>query len=548
MLKETMNRIRDYRQSHGTSYTLRRLGQKAVQQLLGTYDRRWRRERASAAELEEQRAHQPDAGLISVVIPVYNTDPSMLAALLDSLEKQSYLNFETVLYDGANTRAETVEVLRQRSTEEPRFRVVRGGENKGISGNTNEAVKLARGEYIALCDHDDLLSPDALWRMAKCIQEKHPDMLYSDEDRITEGGKRHMDPHYKPDYCPDNLVSDNYICHFTVIRKSVLEAAGGLRTGFDGSQDHDLFLRVAEKTDRIEHLPYILYSWREVFSSKSHRDLYTCLENGCRAAVEHEAALGRKVEAVPVNKEIRLWYDIPAEASVEALVHGSSEEACQECLGELLFRTGWPKLTGSLIVAGEEERLSLINEAARTSAADYLLLLDARVTGMNRYFIREMLMYAQRDDVAGVTGVLTDGKKHITHGGFAVGMEHTAQCVNEGLFVTAGGWHDMMNKVHNVSAVSLCCLLVRRENWLDLDEAYRGGLAAVDLGIRQRQRGKWFVFTPHARAEMEPCVLLLSGKNRSPQDVARFEETWGTSLHDPCYSGRFGKKKADYHY
>ena len=543
-----IERIRKYQQSHGTAYTLKRLGQKAAQQLLGSYDRRWLRERASEEELKAQRENQPAAGLISVVIPVYNTNPVMLSELLDSLGKQSYTDFEAVLYDGASTRGETLAVLKEKSKKDNRFRVIRGAENRGISGNTNEAVTFAQGEYIALCDHDDLLTPDALWRVAECIADKHPDVIYSDEDRITQDGRRHMDPHYKPDYCPDTLISDNYMCHLTVIRKSLLEKVGGMRTGFDGSQDHDLFLRVTEKTDRIEHLPYILYSWREVFSSKSHTDLYTCLENGCRAAVEHEAALGRKADAVPVNKEIRLWYEIPEDASVEAIVHGDSEEECQECLGELQFRTDWPKLTGSIVVAGETERIALINEAARTSTADYLLILDAGATEMNRYFIREMLMYAQREDVAGVTGVLTDRKKHIIHGGFALGMEHTAQCINEGLFVTAGGWHDMMNKVHNVSAVSLCCLMVKRENWLDLDEGYRGGLAAVDLGLRQKQGGKWFVFTPHAQAQLEPCSLLLSGEERDEQDTARFEQRWGKNVYDPCYSRRFGRKKANYRF
>ena len=548
MIKNAVTRIQEYLQSHGASYTLKRLGQKAAQQFLGTYERRRKQEIATPEELRTQRENQPDAGLISVVIPVYNTDPCMLTALLDSLAVQTYLNYEAILYDGAGNRAETLAVLKARCEKEPRFRRIRGEENRGISGNTNEAVKLARGEYVALCDHDDLLAPDALWRVAECIAEKHPDLVYSDEDRITQNGRRHMDPHYKPDYCPDTLVSDNYICHLAVIRKALYKEVGGLRSGFDGSQDHDLFLRIAEKTVNIEHIPYILYSWREVFSSKSHRELWTCLVNGCRAAVEHEVKMGRKAEAVPVNKEIRLWYEIPADATVEALVHGDSEEACQECLGELEFRTDWPNLTGSILVAGENDRISLINEAARTSKADYLLMLDARVTEMNRYFIREMLMYAQRDDVAGVTGVLTDKKQKITHGGFALGMAHTVQCVNEGLYVTAGGWHDMMNKVHNVSAVSLCCLMVRRENWLDLDEGYRGGLAAADLGLRQRAAGKWFVYTPHAQAQLEPCALLLSGEERDGQDVARFEQAWGRDLHDPCYSSRFGKEKANYQF
>ena len=548
MRMKALDRILEYRRSHGTAYTLRRLGQKAAQRLLGTYDRRRKREAASEAELRKQLENPPEAGLLSVVIPVYNTDPRMLSALLDSLEAQTYRHFEAVLYDGASTRAETRSVLASRAERQPLFRVIRGSENRGISGNTNEAVKLARGEYVVLADHDDLLSPDALWRVAECVAAKHPDVIYSDEDRLSENGRRHMDPHYKPDYCPDNLVSDNYICHLAAMRRDLLEETGGLRSGFDGSQDHDLFLRLAEKTDRIEHLPYVLYSWREVFSSKSHRDLHTCLENGCRAAVEHEAALGRNASAVPVNKEIRLWYDIPRDASIEALIHGNSEEECRECLGELLFRTDWPKLSCSVIAAPEEERIPLINEAARTSVSDYLLVLDARATEMNRYFIREMLMYAQRDDVAGVTGVLTDRKRRITHGGFAVGMAHTAQCVNEGMYVTAGGWHDMMNKVHNVSAVSLGCLLVKRKNWEDLDERFRGGLASVDLGLRRRQEGKWFVFTPHAQAVLEKNALLLSGSGRNAADTALFEQKWGPQVYDPCYSPRFSRKKASYRF
>ena len=237
---------------------------------------------------------------------------------------------------------------------------------------------------------------------------------------------------------------------------------------------------------------------------------------------------------MPVNKVIRLWYSIPEAASVEALVHGDSEDACRECLGELQFRTDWSNLSGSVLVAGEKERIPLINKAARTSEADYLLLLDANMTEMNRYFIREMLMYAQRDDVAGVSGVLTDRKKRITHGGFLLGTKLAARCANEGKHVTTGEDYDMMNKVHNTAAVSLCCLMVKRENWIDLDEGYAGGLAAADIGLRQRQGGKWFVFTPHAQARLDPCALLLSGKERDARDIARFKDRWGQDVHDPC--------------
>ena len=542
-----IQRIREYRESHGTSYTLKRLGQKAVQRILGTYERKRTREALSPAELEAQRQHNPEAGLISIVIPVYNTDPQMLKELLDSIRAQTYRNYEAVLYDGCSTRQETLDLLEE-AKKDPRNRVIRGKENKGISGNTNEAVALARGEYCALCDHDDLLSPDALWRAAECIAKKHPDLVYSDEDRIPEHGGRHMDPHYKPDYCPDNLISDNYFCHLSVIRKSLLEEVGGLRSGFDGSQDHDLFLRLAEKTEKIEHLPYTLYTWRENFGSMSHRNLMTCLENGCRAVEEHEARMGRPVTAVPVNKEIRLWYDIDPMSSVEAIIHGGSDEDCEGCMSELAFLTGWGKLSGTLITGNGADRWALINEAAKESTADYLLVLEAGVGGMNRHFIREMIMYAQREDVAGVTPAIVDEKMRITHGGFAVGMDGIAQCINEGMRLTAGGWHDMMNKVHNVSAVSAGCFLVKRENWVGLDEEYRSGLVTVDMGMKAREDGKVFVFTPHATCIREKGPVLLSGTARDPKDTEKFIRKWGSDLHDRCYSGRFRKERANYQY
>ena len=164
---------------------------------------------------------------------------------------------------------------------------------------------------------------------------------------------------------------------------------------------------------------------------------------------------------------------------------------------------------------------------------------------MNRHFLWEMLMYAQRDDVAGVTPVITDEKKRILHGGFALGTEIAARCINEGMYATAGGWHDMMNKVHNVGAVSCACMLVKRSNWIPFDEGFRGGLAAADLAMRQREAGRRYVFTPHAQALAEKSEWLLNGRQRDAGDLAQLQRKWG-ELTDPCYSTRFIGKKANY--
>ena len=541
-----LSRIMEYMRSHGAAYTAHRLGQIGRQRVFGAYDRRRARELTPPEELEVQRRNPPECGLISVAVPVYNTDPRMLREMLDSLSAQTLENFEAVLYDGASTRADTRAVLDE--IQDPRFRVIHAEENRGISGNTNAAVELAKGEFVALVDHDDLLAPDALWRAAKIIARDNPDIVYTDEDRIMENSRHYMDPHYKPDWNPETLVSDNYICHLAVIRKTLLQDVGGLRTGFDGSQDHDLFLRLGEKTDKIAHIPKVLYSWREVKSSRSHLDLQTCLESGCRAAEEHEARMGRRVSAVPVNKVIRLWYDVDPETRVEALIHGESEEECRACLQELQERTTWRNLSAALLVTDAENRFAALNEAAAGSEADVLLVLEAGVYGMNRHFIRELLMYAQMDGVAGVTPVLTDSRGRITHGGFAVGLDAAAACLHEGLRAAAGGTYDIMNKVHNVSAVSPCCMMVRRDAWADFDPVFRTGLAGADLGLAQRKAGRRFVVTPHAAAVREKDLLLLSGDVRDERDLRRFREKWGTEIHDPCYSPNFDRKKANYKY
>ena len=526
-------RIREYMQGHGAGYTIRRLSQIGRQRVLGTYDRIRSKTATPPEELENQRRSQPACGKISVVVPIYNTDPGMLRDMLASLSAQTLEGFEAVLYDGGSTRAETAAVLD--TVADPRFRVIHAKENRGISGNTNAAVEIAGGEFIALLDHDDLLAPDALWRMADLIAREDPDVAYSDEDRIMENGRHHMDPHYKPDWSPETLVSDNYICHLAVIRKSLLLEIGGLRSGFDGSQDHDLFLRLGEKARKIAHIPRVLYTWREVKSSRSHLDLQTCLESCCRAAEGHEARMGRIVHALPVNKVVRLWYDVDPETKIEALIHGESTEACRECLEELQFRTTWRNLSAALIVTDAENRFAALNEAAAGSEADVLLVLEAGVRGMNRHFLRELLMYAQMDDIAGAAPVLTDETGRITHGGFALGGETGAACVHEGLLAAAGGTYDIMNKVHNVAAASPCCLMVRKDQWADFDPAYRTGLAGADLGFRQLKSGRRWVITPHARAVREKDPLLLSGKVRDERDLAHFREKWGSDVYDPYY-------------
>lgn len=488
-------RVVSYVRRHGASYTLRRAGEMLCERVLHTYDRQCRREDPDDAALAAQRAAQPDAGLISVAIPAYNTRPEFLRALAVSLISQTYQNWEAVIYDGCSTDEEAVAAMNELS--DPRIRVVHGQANEGISGNTNRAIALCRGGYIALCDHDDVLTPDALWHAASVIAAEQPDMLYSDEDKLTEDGRVRTDPHRKPDFCPDNLRSGNYICHLMVIRSELLERLGGLRPAFDGSQDHDLALRIAQSTQKIVHIPRILYHWRTVGSSMSHQRLAQCQDAAARAVTEHMGRIGYPGACTAEDGVLRLRYDVPEGLTVRTI----------------------------RVPAGES--YAFINRAALAAEEDVLFILHESVHSLSEGFERELLMYAQRDDVGAVTPMLTDRRGRVTHAGFSL-CGGDVRCRSKGLPWHAGGWHAMNRTSHNVSALSAACLMIRRDHYIPFDEAYTDGLGAADWCLKLAQRGLHCVYTPHARAVCEDKGLLSAWT-----DMEKLRAAW-PKIKDSC--------------
>ena len=537
-------RARDYAAYHGVGYTLRRIAEKLTERTLHPYERIWSGMRTPEAELEAQRQSPPEAGLISVLIPVYNTDPALLQALAASLQAQTYPNWEACLYDDCSPRGETLRALDAVAALDTRFHVYRGEHNQGISGSTNSAASLAAGEWLALCDHDDLLEPDALWQVARVIAQEQPDLIYSDEDKVTENGRWHTDPHFKPDFCPDNLREGNYICHLMVVRKALFEQVGGLRGAFNGSQDHDLALRCTEVTRLVAHIPRVLYHWRTVRSSVSHQNLMRCVEASRRAVEEHMARIGWPGQAEIQRGNLRLRYEIKGAPSVDVFVMAAAGDEAEACARQL-EADAWPDKRVSVVRMAPHERYAAMNRAAEDSRADMLLFLDASVTDISAGLIEELMMYAQRDDVGAVTPRLLSRRGRITHGGFAVGMEGLAQCREQNLPSHANGWHLLMQTSHNVAAVSAACVMIRRDHFIPFDEAYREGLGAVDWSLSLIQRGLRHVFTPHVQGVCESEALLLTGRARHDEDAVRFAARW-PGVQDPCYSALFSRKKANY--
>ncbi len=204
---------------------------------------------------------------ISIVVPVYNTHKKWLRLCIESVMNQVYDNWELCIADGGSTKSYIRKVFKRYAKQDSRIKVKFLTKNKGIAGNSNEALAIANGEFVGFLDHDDELSFSALYEVVKLLNENQDlDFIYSDEDKISTKGKR-FDPHFKPDWSPDTLRSYNYITHFAVIRKKIIDEVSGFRDGYEGSQDYDLFLRVVERTQRIAHIPKVLYHWRANWSS-----------------------------------------------------------------------------------------------------------------------------------------------------------------------------------------------------------------------------------------------------------------------------------------
>ena len=243
--------------------------------------------------------------LISIITPLYNTPKEYFVDYLRSLQEQTYTNWEVCLVDASSSQLEYV-----KNIQDKRLKYKRLDENRGISENSNQALQLASGEFIALVDHDDMLSPDALYKVVKKLNENpKTDFIYTDEDKFEGNIENRFYPFFKPDYSPDFLRSNNYVCHLSIIRKSLIEKIGGFRKEFDGAQDYDLILRVTENTDKIVHIPDILYHWR-IHSASTAQNMETkmyAIEAGKKAIEEHCKRLGLPIKNVEPIQPLGLY-------------------------------------------------------------------------------------------------------------------------------------------------------------------------------------------------------------------------------------------------
>jgi GT2 family glycosyltransferase len=529
----------------------------------GAY-RRWHAVRRDVDARRDVYAARADAlvnkPLVSIVMPVHDTEPSMLRAAIESVRAQIYDRWELCVTDDGSRRRDTRDELRLQAANDDRIRVTRHDTAQGIAAASNAATGLARGTYVAFLDHDDVLAPDALLHVMRLLDaDPALDVVYTDEDKLDEQGRR-VEPFCKPDWSPDLLLSCNYITHLLVVRRSLLDDVGGLRTGFDGAQDYDLLLRLTERTDRIGHVAVPLYSWRKsAGSTAADIGAKPAAHAASRAAVE--AALGRRGLDARVEPGIdptwhRVRYRIPRRPRVTVIIPTRDRvDLLAPCIDAVRATVRHEPL--ELLVLDNEstdaETLAYLdafegrvvryphrfnyarqmNLAVLEASGEVLLLLNNDVRPRNDEWFDALLEHALRPEVgaAGARLFWPDGRPQ--HEGIVLNAGGVA------LNLDSGPWAVLGANIRDTAAVTGACLMTRKAVWQDvggMDERLRVAYNDVDLCLRIGERGLRIVYTPVA--ELTHAESSSRGSLHPEVDEAFYRERWGPprTAADPFFT------------
>lgn len=518
-----------------------------------SYGRWMKKNKVTEEELEAQRQTHFDKNItFSIVVPLYNTPEDFLKEMIDSVCGQTYGRWQLCMADGSDDEHKYVEAIcKQYSQADDRIKYKKLEENLGIAGNTNACLEMATGNYVALFDHDDILHPSALYEMMKVICEKDADIVYTDElVFISPKLNKIKTIHFKPDYAPDNLKANNYICHFTAFKHSLLEQTGGFRRECDGSQDHDLILRLTEKATTIEHIPKVLYYWRahpkSVAMSNSAKGYAS--EGGKKAVSDSIERMGYSAEVTSsraIDSIYRIKYELKDRPLVSIVIPTyDNAESLNRCIESIKKKSTYTNY--EIIVAdgsGKEKRnkVSLVNSAVKEKVSgDYIILLSDSAEIITSSWIEEMLMYAQRKDVGAVGALLFNHNDTVRSAGFILGRGGTAAPAFCGLSWRDFGYMGRLCYSQNLSAVSDDCLMIRKDIWnkmQGMDESYGESYGDIDLCMRIRKAGFLIVWTPYAE-------LYIKNDNIQDSESASqslFRLRWANELSqgDPYYNSNF---------
>ena len=510
------------------------------------------------AELNRQRRQKLSCEpLISVAVPAYRTPGTFLVQMMDSLLAQTYRNWELCIANGSPEDPEMKKILREYTGKDKRIRVKNLEENLGIAGNTNAALEMAEGEFIGILDHDDLLAPNALYEIAAALDKDGSlEAVYTDEDKVTTDLGEHFQPHLKPDFNLDLLRSNNYICHFFVVKRSVLEKTGGFRPEFEGAQDYDFIFRCVENAEKVGHIPEILYHWRthkESTADNPASKMYA-FEAGKRAIEAHLERTGvpGTVSHTPDYGFYRVTYPVQGEPLVSIIIPNKDEKetlkACIESIREKTEYTNYEILiiennsTSQEIFhyykeLSEDPGIRLLrwkkkfnysainNYGVRHAKGEYLLFLNNDVTVITPGWIKEMLGVCQRPDTGAVGVKLIYPDNTIQHAGCVIGIGGIAGHMFVDMPANRTGYLHKASLLQDMSAVTAACMMMKRSAFVEaggFTEELSVAFNDVDLCLKVRQNGKLIVYDPYVQ------LYHMESKTRGVEDnkakVRRFQE------------------------
>ena len=547
-------------------------------------------------EAQAQRAEHFDRMVkISILVPLWNTPEDFLREMIESVTAQTYENWELCLADGSDDAHENVAaIVREYQEKDGRGRILykKLEKNEGIAGNTNQCLAMATGEYIGLFDHDDILHPSVLYEYVKVINDKQADYIYCDETTFKSGDiNKMLTMHFKPDFAIDNLRANNYICHFSVFARELLDGTELFRSQFDGSQDHDMILRLTDRAKNVVHVPKLLYYWRShpgSVASDINAKPYA-IQSAKNAVADHLRRHGFDHFQITSTRAFetifKIRYQILGSPLISIVIANKDHVAdLQRCITSILEKSTYENYEIIIVENNSEEkqtfdyyeelkennRITVVtyegafnysavnNLGIKHARGEYILLLnnDTQVITVN--WMEELLMYAQREDVGAVGGKLYYADKTIQHAGVVLGL---------GAHRTAGHSHYKQHRenlgymgrlcyAQDVSAVTGACLLVKKSLFEEvggLEEDFAISLNDVDFCLKLREKGYLNVFTPFAELyHFESISRGLDDQGQKAQRYDResqqFREKWKKVLEvgDPYYNPNFSLDRSDF--
>jgi GT2 family glycosyltransferase len=536
---------------------------------------------ADRAAIRKHIEALPYRPVISVIMPTYNSPEKWLRRALDSVKKQLYPNWEMCIADDASSKPHVAKILQEYQDADSRIRVKYRRDNGHIAAASNSALEMARGEFIALLDHDDELSEHALYMVAAELNRSpDADLIYSDEDKIDEKGRRY-EPYFKPDWNPELFLCQNFVSHLGVYRTAIVRELGGFRQGYEGSQDWDLAMRVSERIhcDRIRHIPHMLYHWRAIRGSAARgatEKKYTSTAQR-RTLESHFDRIGQKVTVLPGASEYwRIKYSLSAPPLVSLIIPTRDGfHLLHRCIESIFHKTTYKNLeliivdnqskdpaTLEYFASLERERgvrllpydapfnfSALNNFAVQHAGGEIIGFINNDLEVITPDWLQEMVGHAVRPEIGAVGALLYYPDNTIQHAGVTLGLNGNPGVAGHRYHKQPRGYAGQVSRgqlAQNLSAVTAACLVVRRE----LFEAVGGfndkelaiAFNDVDLCLRIAEKGYRNVWTPYA--EFYHHESATRGHEDTPEKQSRFQKEcdymrrrWGDLLaNDPAYN------------